>query len=454
MSAQPTSIVIVGAGFAGTTLVRAMAGRLPPGVTVTLVSDESYTTFNPMLPEAVGASVFPEQVVVPVREMLPPAEGHRFIMGSVTQVDTLAQVLHCRTLAGELRLPYAHLVLAFGNRARLDLLPGMADHALPLKTAGDAMHIRNTVLRRLARIELESDPVLRRELGHFIVIGGGFSGVEVAGELVDCLHSIRRYYPQVRPDELQVTVLHGTERLLPELSPRLGEAALRSLLQRGVAVHLQTRAASVSDGCVQLMPVAGQATGAVLRGQTLICTIGTEPNPLACKLGLPMSGGRIVVAPDLSVPEHPGVWALGDCAAVPNALDGKVSPPTAQYAVRQARHLAHNLIASLLGQPTQPFSHQCRGMMASIGHLKGVAEVAGVPLTGWLAWLVWRGYYLSQMPSFGRKLRIFWEWTWGMFFPPDITHLRFTRSHELRMDEQRRQAEEAPQASDPWARHG
>ncbi len=454
MSAHPTSIVIVGAGFAGTTLVRAMAKRLPPGVSITLVSDESYTTFNPMLPEAVGASVFPEQVVVPVREMLPPAAGHRFIMGSVTQVDTQAKVLHCRTLAGDLNLPYAHLVLAFGNRARLDLLPGMAEHALPLKTVGDAMHIRNTVLRRLARIELESDPVLRRELGHFIVIGGGFSGVEVAGELVDCLHSIRRYYPQVRPDELQVTVLHGTERLLPELSPHLGQAALRSLLQRGVAVHLQTRAASVSEGCVQLLPAPGQATGAVLKGQTLICTIGTEANPLACKLGLPMSGGRIVVAPDLSVPEHPGVWALGDCAAVPNALDGKLSPPTAQYAVRQARHLAANLLASLAQQTTQPFSYKCRGMMASIGHLKGVAEVAGVPLTGWLAWLVWRGYYLSQMPSFGRKLRIFWEWTWGMFFPPDITHLRFTRSHELRADEQRRQAEETPQADDAMTRHG
>jgi NADH dehydrogenase len=156
----------------------------------------------------------------------------------------------------------------------------------------------------------------------------------------------------------------------------------------------------------------------------------------------------------LSVPEHPGVWALGDCAAVPNALDGKLSPPTAQYAVRQARHLANNLLASLAQQTTQPFSYKCRGMMASIGHLKGVAEVAGVPLTGWLAWLVWRGYYLSQMPSFGRKLRIFWEWTWGMFFPPDITHLRFTRSHEQRADEQRRQAEEAPQADDPMTRHG
>ena len=433
MSALPTSIVVVGAGFAGTTLVRALERRLSPGIAITLVSDESYTTFNPMLPEAVGASVFPEQVVVPVREMLDQSRGSRFIMGSVTNVDTSAKVLHCRTLAGEMALSYDHLVLAFGNRAWLDLLPGLAEHALPLKTVGDAMHIRNIVLRRLARIELESDPVLRQELGHFIVIGGGFSGVEVAGELVDCLHSILRYYPRVRADELHVTVLHGTDHLLPELAPSLGSAALRSLTSRGVSVRLSTRAASVSEDGVQL------AQGEVLRGQTIICTIGTVSNPLAGKLGLPMSNGRIVVGPDLSVADRSGIWALGDCAAVPNALDGKLSPPTAQFAVRQARHLADNLLATLAGQQTRPFTYRCRGMMASIGHLKGVAVVGGVPLTGWLAWLVWRGYYLSQMPSFGRKLRIFWEWTWGMFFPPDITHLRFTRSDELRLDELRRQ---------------
>jgi NADH dehydrogenase len=449
MSAEPTPIVIVGGGFAGTTLVRALERRLPRGTSITLVSDESYTTFNPMLPEAVGASVFPEQVVVPVREMLDQALGSRFIMGTVTGHDTVAKVLHCRTLAGDVMLPYAQLVLAFGNRARLDLLPGMAEHALPLKTVGDAMHIRNTVLRRLARIELESDPLLRQELGHFIVIGGGFSGVEVAGELVDCLHSIRRYYPQVREDELHVTIVHGTDRLLPELSPGLGGAALRSLRKRGVVVHLEARAASLCTNGVQLKQ------GPLLRGQTTICTMGTEANPLAVKLGLPMIHGRIEVGPDLAVPGWPGIWALGDCAAVPNALDGKMSPPTAQFAVRQARHLADNLLASLAMRPTQAFSYRCRGMMASIGHLKGVAEVGGVPLTGWLAWLVWRGYYLSQMPSFGRKLRIFWEWTWGMFFPPDITHLRFTRSEELRVDEQRRQANAAPSpVANPLTRHG
>jgi NADH dehydrogenase len=443
--ATRTRIVVLGAGFAGTNLVRALAHRMPDGCTLTLVSDESYTTFNPMLPEAVGASVFPEHVMVPVREMLRPGDTRQFIMGAVAEMDLAARQIVCRTLAGEIAVGYDQLVLAVGQRARLDLMPGMAEHALPLKTVGDAMHIRNTVLRRLARIELESDPALRRQLGHFIVAGGGFSGVEVAGELVDCLRSIRHYYPLIRHDELQVTVLHGMERLLPELSPRLGAAALVSLRARGVVVRLDTRAVRITAQGVVL------ADGELVAGQTVISTIGIAPNPLVQRLGLACTAGRIVVAADLSVPDHAGLWALGDCAWVPNALDGSVAPQTAQFAVRQARLLADNLLARLAGGTTQAFRYRSRGMMASIGHLNGVAEVAGVTLSGWPAWVIWRAYYLSQMPSFGRRLRIFFEWTWGMFFPPDITHLRFTRSRELQSDEARRQREHAegvaPQSS-------
>jgi len=419
------SIVIVGGGFGGTTVARALDGRLPGDTDLTLVSEESYTTFNPMLPEAVGASIFPEQVVAPLREMLMPGRGGRFIMGRVTRVNGSAKTLSCQTLGGERTLHYDHLVLAFGNRARLDFIPGLGEHALPLKTVGDALQIRNVVLRRLARIELEADPALRRALGHFIVIGGGFSGVEVAGELVDCLRSIRRYYPQVRADELKVTVLQDMARLLPELPDKLGASALRSLEKRGVAVRLNARAASiVHDG-------AHLASGEFIAAMTVIGTIGTRPNKLVEALGVATERGRIAVEPDMHVANLDGVWAIGDCALVPNADDAKPAPPTAQFAVREARQLAVNLLAALNGRPTRAFRHRSLGTMASIGHMKGVAEVFGVPLTGLAAWLVWRAYYLSQMPTFGRKLRIFVEWTWGMFFPADITHLRFSGSHEL-----------------------
>ena len=419
------SILIVGGGFAGTTLARRLDGKLPPGCTLTLVSEESYTTFNPMLPEAVGASIFPEQAVAPIRAMLDPKHGSRFVMGNVTAIDPVRRVLHCRTLAGPRELGYTQLVLAYGNRARLDMIPGLAEYSMPLKTMGDAMQIRNTVLRRLARIELESDPDLRAALGHFVVIGGGFSGTEVAGELIDCLRGIHRYYPRVRNDELRVTVVQNGSGLLPELPPALGEAALRSLRKRGVDVRLGASAKEVNAEGVLL------AGGDLLAARSVICTIGTRPHPLTGALGLPTDRGRIVTAPDCAVPSHRGLWAIGDCACIPNAADSAAAPPTAQFAVREAEQLAANLLASLAGQPTRPFRHRSAGMMASIGHLKGVAQVMGVSFSGLPAWMMWRAYYLSQLPTWGRKLRIFGEWTWNMVFPADITHLRFHQSADL-----------------------
>ncbi|WP_298835488.1 FAD-dependent oxidoreductase [uncultured Piscinibacter sp.] len=434
----PRHIVIVGGGFAGTTLARALESRLPAGWQVVLVSEESYTTFNPMLAEVVGASVFPEHVVAPIRQMLTRS---RFVMGRVVAVDTARRTLQASTLAGLQAIDYEHLVLAFGTRANLALVRGLAEHALPLKLVGDALHIRNRVLQRIARIELESDPTIRRRLGHMVVVGGGFSGVEVAGELADFLAGARRYYPRVRADELRVTLLQDAERLLLELPAPLGLSAAASLRARGVDVRLGARATQLDADGVTL------ERGDRLESATVICTIGTRANPLAERLGLPLQRGRVETAADLSVPGAVGVWAIGDCALVRNhagdrhrpaetgpAAPARFAPPTAQFAVAQAQALARNLLASIAGQPTQPFAHVTRGMMATTGHLKGVAQVAGVQLTGLPAWLLWRAVYLLRMPTLGRKLRIWVEWTWGMFFAADITHLRFTRTHEADAD--------------------
>jgi NADH dehydrogenase len=422
---EEKTIVIIGGGFAGTTLVQDLEKRLPEPYRMILVSDESYTTFHPMLAEVVGASVFPEQVIAPIRQMI---KRTQFIMAAIVDVDYANKVVRGNTLAGMRDIPFEHLVFAFGTRANLDLVPGMAEHALPLKLVGDAMFIRNRVLQRIAQIELESDPERRRQLGHFIVIGGGFSGVEVAGELVDYIHSARRYYQRVREDELSVTILQDVDRLLLELPEQLGQAATRSLRERHVNVRVGARAARVDANGVTL------ESGETINGATVICTIGTKPNSLDEKLkqqvALPTQRGRIETAPDMSVAGFPGLWAIGDCARVNNAQDGKLSPPTAQFAVAQAEQLAANIMRAVSRQPTQPFSYKTKGMMATTGHMKGVAEVYGMKLSGLPAWMLWRASYLMMMPTFGRKLRIFVEWTWGMFFPPDITHLRFTRTTE------------------------
>lgn len=416
------SIVIAGGGFAGTTLTSALERCLPAGWQLVLISEESYTTFNPMLAEVVGAGVFPEHVIAPIRPMLRSA---RFIMGRVQDVDTGRRMLECATLAGQREIAYDHLILAFGQRANLNIISGLAEHGLPLKLVGDAMHIRNRLLQRLAHIELSHDEQERAALGRFVVIGGGFSGVEVAGAIADFIRGAQRYYRGVKPAELQVTLLHDTGRLLPELPVKLGEAAARSLMARGVDVRLNARAVRVGATAVELND------GSTLAAHTTVCTIGTRSNPLVERLGLAMQRGRIVTGADGSIAGHDGLWALGDCAATPNAADGQISPPTAQFAIAQARHLARNLVAHIEGASTRAFSHRSRGVMATTGHQKGVAQAFGVQLTGLPAWLMWRAYYLMRMPTLGRKVRIWVEWTWSMFFPADITHLRFTRTQDV-----------------------
>lgn len=420
----PRTLVIAGGGFAGVTLAQRLQGRLPAGWKLLLLSEESYTTFNPMLPEVVGAGVFPEHVVAPIREMLPQAQ---FVMARLLDIDAQRRVLSCESLEGPLHIAYDELVLAFGQRAFLDIIPGMAEFGLPLKTVGDALHIRNRVLQGLARMELAETEARRRELGHFVVVGGGFSGVEAAGALADFLHSARRWYGRVNPRQLRITLLHDGEHLLPELPATLGASALASLQQRGVHVRLGSRASRIQLDGVTL------SDGQWLSAATVLCTIGTRPNRLAQALDVPLLRGRIKTRPDGQVPEVDGLWALGDCAASPNALSaniGEICPPTAQFAVAQAKAMADNLLRHLDGLPTRPFAFKPRGMVATTGHLRGVAQVYGLPLRGLPAWLLWRALYLLKMPTLGRKLRIWVEWTWALFFPLDITHLRFTRTAE------------------------
>jgi NADH dehydrogenase len=306
--------------------------------------------------------------------------------------------------------------------ANLHLVKGMANYALPLKTLGDALFLRNRVISRLEQAELQPDVEARRWLTSFVVIGGGFSGVETAGELIDFLYASLRYYPRIRREDVSVTLLHSQERLLPELSASLGEFAGRKMLMRGIQVRLNARAVRIDDRVVTL------ADGETLAAGTVISTIGTMPNPILAELPVPKDRGRVVTAPDMSVPGHEGVWALGDCAAVPNAHDGKTSPPTAQFADRQARLLARNIVARIEGRPTRAFDYRPMGQLSSIGHNKAVAEMFGMRISGFVAWLLWRGVYLLKIPTLARKTRLFLEWNWAMFFPPDIAHLGFRRT--------------------------
>jgi NADH dehydrogenase len=413
------TVVIVGGGFAGSRLAAELEKRLPESWSIRLLSSDNFITYNPLLPEVVGASLLPGHVVAPLRQVTRRTEVS---MVHVTGIDLEARLVHYLG-EGSGTIAYDHLVLACGQSANLAIVKGMARYALPLKTLGDALFLRNRAIVRLEQAELQSDPELRRWLTSFVVIGGGFSGVEVAGELADFLRSSRRYYRSI--DDVRVRLVHSGERLLPELSASLGEFALRKMVQQGIEVHLNARATRVDAGGVYL------DTGETLPAGTIICTIGTAPNPLIASLPVPKGRGRIEVNADMSVPGTGNVWAIGDCAAVPNASHGNVSPPTAQFADRQGRQLALNIARVTRGEPTRPFSYEPIGQLSAIGHNKAVAEIFRFKVAGFVAWLLWRGVYLLKMPTLNRRVRLFLEWNWAMFFPPDISHLGFTRTRRM-----------------------
>lgn len=419
-------IVIIGGGFAGATAAQALERRLRKA-DIHLVSAENHLTYNPLLPEVVGASVLPGHVVAPLRQMVHRARVHQV---RVTAVDTTARRVHYDGGCESGSLGYDHLVLACGSSANLRMIPGMAEHALPLKTVGDALFLRNRVISRLEDAELTDNPTLRRWLKTFVVVGGGFSGVEVAGEISDFLTESGRWYSHSQLEPPRVVIVHGGPHLLPELPERLGRFTERKLARHGgVEVRLNSRSDAIDGRGVTLN------NGSRIEAGTVVSTIGTAPSPLIEALPAEKQRGRLRVDADMSVPGLPGVWAIGDCAAVPNSYgDGAPCPPTAQFALRQGPQLAANIARRERGEPTRPFGYRPKGLMSAIGHNRAVARVWGINLSGFIPWLLWRGFYLLYIPTFARKARVYLEWNWAMFFPPDIAHLRFTRTVDERDD--------------------
>ena len=414
------NLIIIGGGFGGTKLATKIEKILPPEWTVYLLSKTNFVTYNPLLPEVVGASVLPGHVQAPIRQMV---NRTRVRMVTVDSIDfNQRKVIYHNNEYGE--LAFDQLVFASGVAANMTMIEGLEQHALPLKTVGDALYIRNRIVERLEQATIHPDPVRRGVLTSFIVIGGGFSGVEVAGEIEDFLASATRYYKNVKREDCHITLLHTRDCLLPELPRKLGQKVGQIFKKRDIDVCLNVTASRIESEKVIL------SNGQVIEGATIICTIGTAPHSFSQNKALRLDRGKIVTEADMSVKGVHGVWALGDCALVPNAYDGQLSPPTAQFADRQAITLAKNIVARLSGKNTKPFSYKPAGMLASVGHNKAVAEVYGVRLSGFIAFLMWRGIYLLKVPTLSRKIRLFLEWSWAMFFPPDIAHLGFKRTGE------------------------
>ena len=427
---QRTRILILGGGFGGVATAQRLARRLgrAHGVEITLVNRDNYFVFVPLLASAAAGSLEALHVVAPLRHLL---KGQvLFRAEEVTGIDFQRRLVTTLspTTGREHALPYDHLVIALGNVVNLARLPGVAQHGKPLRTLGDALAIRNHVLQMLEAADIETDPAVRRELTTFVVAGGGFSGVEMVGELNDMVRAVIRYYPALREAPVRVILLHSGERLLPELSPGVADYALRRLRRRGVEVRLNTRLAAATPFEAVL------EGGEKIPTRTLIVTVGNAPPPVVAGLSLAKERGRIAVDEYLRVPGVPGVWALGDNAAVPNraAGDGAISPPTAQFAIRQGRTLADNLVATLRGAPLRPFAFNGLGQLCLVGHGAGVGELRfGIKPRGLLGWALWRGVYWAKMPSLGRKLQVGADWLFDLFIPRELAQVNLARTRSL-----------------------
>jgi NADH dehydrogenase len=398
-----TRVLILGGGFSGSAAARTLKGRLE----VTVVSQDNFLLFTPMLAEAAVGDVDPRHIVTPIRQLAPESQ---LLQGTVEKVDLESRGVEVRPWfgTGTLRLEADCLVVAVGSVTNTFGVPGVEENTLPFKTIGDALRIRNRILALLEHATTRSDP----ELTRVIVVGAGYSGAELAGALADFLRpAAARFYREAPPPA--VVLVDAVERVTPALSPGLSQAAAKALVARGVDLVLGAAVTGVEPSRVTL------ADGRAIEGATVIWAAGVGPNPLISEIGLPTQKGRLVV--DHHFQAAPGVFAIGDAAWSESAHG--VAPPTAQFALRQGRYLGRHLPDLLAGREVTGFDYQTKGELVSLGHRNAVGRVLGVPVSGFPAWFLWRTYYLWQLPSPLRKARVAIDWTLDLLFPPDIAWL-------------------------------
>ena len=412
-------IVILGGGFAGVATAERLERRFgpDPSVEFTLISDTNALLFTPMLAEVATSSLEPTHISSPLRTSL---RRTNVVRRRADGIDVERRRVLLEPDSGSAgnaaeEVPYDHLVLALGAVSNYLGMDNLQENALDFKTLPDAIRIRNHAIDAFERADREPNPEIRRPLLTFVVAGGGFAGAELAGGLNDFVRGMLAYYPNIPPEELRIIVIHSRGRILPELSETLADYALEHMKERGVTFELNTRVADAQRGVVVL------DSGEKIRTETLVWTAGTTPNPLLRDLPVEHDKrGAVPVDENLAVPGYAGLWAAGDCAAVTDAKTGEPCPPTAQFALREAHTLAHNVHASVRGRSPKAFHFSGLGTLCVVGHHTACAEIKGVRFSGLLAWMMWRAVYLSKLPGLERKVRVFVDWNIELFFPRDI----------------------------------
>ncbi|THA30441.1 NAD(P)/FAD-dependent oxidoreductase [Streptomyces sp. A1547] len=420
-----THILVVGGGYVGMYTALRLQRKLRAGeAEVTVVSPEPYMTYQPFLPEAAAGSISPRHVVVPLRRVLGKC---RIVIGEVQRIDHAKRTATVSTLAtadegtGAQELEYDEIVVAPGSISRALPIPGLADYAIGFKTVEEAIGLRNHVIEQMDIASSTRDPALRDAALTFVFVGGGYAGVEALGELEDMARYAARYYHNVKPEDMKWVLVEASDHILPEVGPELGVYTIRELRRRNIDVRLETRLESCENR------VAVLSDGARFPTRTVVWTAGVKPHPVLAASDLPRNErGRLACTAFLTVDGVEHAWAAGDAAAVPDITaedEGRECAPNAQHAVRQAKVLADNLLASLRGELLTEYAHKYAGSVASLGLHKGVAHIYGRKLKAYPAWLMHRTYHLSRIPTFNRKMRVLAEWTLSGLFKREIVSL-------------------------------
>ena len=416
---KKTKVVIAGGGFAGLYAAKYLNKRLKrrTDIEVTLISRENFILFTPMLHEVAAGDLSPGDIVNPQRRIL---RHVNVVQAEVNSIDLSARKVRC--VAGvedmELEFEFDHLLLTIGSETNFFGLQGVPDWAVTMKTLSDAALLRNMMVALLEQASLQKDEAARKELLTFVTAGGGFAGIETTGAVNDFVRETVKFYPALREETIRVVVVHPGKFILPELGEELGRYAEKKLSQRKVEILKGVRVAGYDGSVVKL------TDGTSIPAATLIWTAGVKPSAAIESLDCKKERGRLLVDEYLAVPGVNGLWAAGDCAAVPTGYEtGNFWPPTAQHGLREAIRAAKNIEATIDGRPLKPFVFTTLGQLATIGRRTGVAMVFGFKFSGLVAWAMWRSIYLMKLPGLAKKVRVMMDWTLDLLFGRDIEQM-------------------------------
>lgn len=399
---------------------------------ITLVSRQNYFVFTPMLPQVISGMIESNHVVVPIRQAL---KQTKFYEAGVSSIDVRNKKVNVEVNGGEgpsfyLSLEYDHLVVSLGSDTNFLGISNIEDSVFTLKNLKDALVLRNHIIDMLERADIEVDPEKLKQMTNFIVVGGGLSGIETAAELNSFFSKAVKYYPNLKTrfqkNPISITVIQSRDRILPEINSELASFTLKKLRRDGISVVLDSKVVNVTNGSTKISCKDGRQS--IIPANTVIWTAGISPNPITASIPCEKpASGRLPVDSFLRVKGYQNVWAVGDCAYIVHEITGEQFPATAQHALREAEIVAENIVSILKTESTtelKTFKYSRNAQMAVIGSKTAIANIAGVNLSGFLIWCLWRAVYLKKLPMFKKRLRVLFDWTMDLFFDPDLTHLR------------------------------